>query len=124
MSTEPTGSAVRLRRVQRVFVDNIKLDMIVRTGAPPVLRLPSPKPLLIGNMDDKQMYGGYGGYNWSANSLALLHVASEAGQGVGGSKLTLTWISALAARNTPAWAAVHGHMAQLIQLLHWDSSYN
>jgi hypothetical protein len=59
-------------------------------------------------MDDKPMYGGWGGYNWSQNSSLPTFTWSpaNAGAGVGGSN---AWIlamdnSALAPPNTPAWA--------------------
>jgi len=91
-----------------VFVDNIKLDMIVRTGAPPILPPTQSKTVIDWNMDDKQMYGGYGGYNWSANTSlpTFIWSPSEAGQGVGGSNAWTLHMdnSALAAPNTPAWA--------------------
>jgi hypothetical protein len=90
------------------FVDNIRLDMIVRTGAPPVLPPTEAKTIIDWNMDDKPMYGGWGGSNWSQNTFLPTFTWSpaEPGAGVGGSNAWTLHMdnSALAAPNTPQWA--------------------
>jgi len=91
-----------------VYVDNFKLEMIVHTGAPPVLPPTQLKPILNWNMDDKPMYGGYGGYNWSQNASLPTFTWSpaEAGFGVGGSNGWTLHMdnSPLAPPNNPQWA--------------------
>jgi hypothetical protein len=90
-----------------VFVDNIRLEMIVRTtpSVPPPTVL---KTIIDWNMDDKPMFGGYGGYNWSQNSFlpTFNWSLAEAGAGVGGSNGWTLHMnnSALAPPNTPQWA--------------------
>jgi hypothetical protein len=92
----------------RVYVDNIRLQMIVRTGAPPVLPPTQVKTMLDWNMDDKPMYGGYGGYNWSQNTFLPTFTWSpaDAGFGVGGSNGWTLHMdnTALAPPNNPQWA--------------------
>ena len=91
-----------------VFVDNLELVMIVRTGAPPVLPPTVAKTIVDWNMDDKPMWGGWGGYNWSQNSYLPTFTWSPAGAGygVGGSNAWFLQMdnSALAPPNTPSWA--------------------
>src|SRR5262249_30340889 len=90
------------------LVDNIKLEMIVRTGAPPVLPPTELKTIIDWNMDDKPMYNGYGGYNLVQNEVfsAFTWSPAEGGAGVGGSNAWTLHMdnSPLAAPNTPAWA--------------------
>lgn len=66
------------------------------------------KTIIDWNMDDKPMYGGWGGYNWSQNTFLPTFTWSpaEAGAGVGGSNAWTLHMdnSALAAPNTPQWA--------------------
>jgi len=91
-----------------LFIDNVKLSVIVRQGPVPPTPPTVPFTILDWNMDDKPMWGGWGPYGWSANSYQPIFTWSPAapGYGVGGSN---AWImtmdnTLLAPPNTPAWA--------------------
>jgi len=94
-----------------VYVDNLRLDLIVKTGTPPVLPPTELVTVLDWNMDDKPLFFTYGGYNWSQNNyLPLFTYPANAeamdGYGVDGSRGW--WLrmdnSQLAPPNTPQWA--------------------
>lgn len=103
-----------------IYIDNIKLEVITYAGPPPP---PPPKTvagtILDWNLDDKALWWGSGGWNWSQNSYLPTgtysygtNVAGDQGAinsvGVGGSSGWVLWVdnSALAAPNTPQWAGI------------------
>jgi hypothetical protein len=92
-----------------VFVDNLTLQMIVRTGAPPVLPPTVALNILDWNMDDKPVWGGWGAYSWSQNAAytpTFTWSPTANTYGVGGSNGWYLQMdnTVLAPPNTPSWA--------------------
>jgi hypothetical protein len=88
-----------------IVVDNLQLEVIDKPIVipPPLV----PVAALEWNMDDKPLWYGYGGYNWSENSYlpTFTYSINAEGQGVDGSR---AWILAMdnsaLATQPPAWA--------------------
>jgi len=94
-----------------VFIDNVRLDMITRTAPPVVLPTTLEGNIFDWNLDDKPIWGRWGGDHWSANAYLPNYTYPTTdpemdGFGMAGSRgyWLLMDNSALAPPNTPAWA--------------------
>jgi hypothetical protein len=90
-----------------VYLDNVKLRVVMVTNNPSVPLPTATIAIVDWNFDDRPLDDVYGGYAWSANSgnPSFTYSGSAAGYGVGGSN---AWIlqmdNSVFANDPPAWA--------------------
>lgn len=90
-----------------VYLDNVKLRVIMVTNTPSIPPPTTSIAIADWNFDDKPLDNVYGGYAWSANSSnpTFTYSGSAAGYGMGGSN---AWIlqmdNSVFASDPPAWA--------------------